>query len=72
MKNILLRFLFLQASLATSLISTARDLLQYVDPEVGTAHSRWFYYTPAAVPRAWPSWRHLPTATTVTPAAGKQ
>lgn len=26
------------------------DVLQYVDPNIGTAHSRWFFYTPAAVP----------------------
>jgi len=26
------------------------SLLQYVDPQIGTAHSRWFFYTPAAVP----------------------
>ncbi|WP_335965078.1 GH92 family glycosyl hydrolase [Galbibacter sp. PAP.153] len=25
-------------------------LLSYVDPNIGTAHSRWFFYTPAAVP----------------------
>lgn len=24
--------------------------LQYVNPNIGTAHSRWFFYTPAAVP----------------------
>lgn len=27
-----------------------RALLDYVDPNIGTAHSRWFFYTPAAVP----------------------
>jgi len=27
-----------------------QDLLKYVDPDIGTAHSRWFFYTPAAVP----------------------
>lgn len=27
-----------------------QDLLKYVNPNVGTAHSRWFFYTPAAVP----------------------
>jgi predicted alpha-1,2-mannosidase len=27
-----------------------RELLAYVDPNIGTAHSRWFFYTPAAVP----------------------
>lgn len=26
------------------------SLTQYVDPNIGTAHSRWFFYTPAAVP----------------------
>lgn len=28
----------------------AQDILKYVDPDIGTAHSRWFFYTPAAVP----------------------
>jgi len=26
------------------------NLLAYVDPRIGTAHSRWFFFTPAAVP----------------------
>ena len=26
------------------------DLTKYVDPNIGTAHSRWFFYTPAALP----------------------
>lgn len=26
------------------------DLLKFVDPKIGTAHSRWFYFTPGAVP----------------------
>ncbi|MES2809557.1 MAG: GH92 family glycosyl hydrolase [Bacteroidota bacterium] len=30
--------------------SQAQDVLQCVDPNIGTAHSRWFFYTPAAVP----------------------
>lgn len=30
--------------------SFAQDLLKYVNPNIGTAHSRWFFYTPAAVP----------------------
>ncbi|PPK86038.1 putative alpha-1,2-mannosidase [Neolewinella xylanilytica] len=30
--------------------SRAQRLLQYVNPDIGTAHSRWFFYTPAAVP----------------------
>jgi predicted alpha-1,2-mannosidase len=28
----------------------SQDLLSYVNPNIGTAHSRWFFYTPAAVP----------------------
>lgn len=28
----------------------AQDYTQFVDPNIGTAHSRWFFYTPAAVP----------------------
>jgi predicted alpha-1,2-mannosidase len=28
----------------------AQDVLRYVNPNIGTAHSRWFFYTPAAVP----------------------
>lgn len=27
-----------------------KSLLEYVNPNIGTAHSRWFFYTPAAVP----------------------
>ena len=26
------------------------NVLKYVNPNIGTAHSRWFFYTPAAVP----------------------
>ncbi|MCS3799347.1 GH92 family glycosyl hydrolase [Niastella sp. OAS944] len=29
---------------------TATSLCQYVDPNIGTAHCRWFHYTPGAVP----------------------
>jgi predicted alpha-1,2-mannosidase len=28
----------------------SQDVLQYVKPNIGTAHSRWFFYTPAALP----------------------
>ncbi|MEO8110756.1 MAG: GH92 family glycosyl hydrolase [Ginsengibacter sp.] len=28
----------------------AQDVLSYVNPNIGTAHSRWFFYTPAALP----------------------
>jgi predicted alpha-1,2-mannosidase len=41
------------ALLAVSLASCGvqrEGVLKYVDPNIGTAHSRWFFYTPAAVP----------------------
>ncbi|MFL5744117.1 MAG: hypothetical protein ACJ751_05595 [Niastella sp.] len=28
----------------------ATSLTQFVDPNIGTAHCRWFHYTPGAVP----------------------
>ncbi|MBL4677126.1 MAG: GH92 family glycosyl hydrolase [Mucilaginibacter sp.] len=38
-------------ALALASCSTKREsVLRYVDPNIGTAHSRWFFYTPAAVP----------------------
>ena len=43
----------LAAFLLLSIITTAHaqeDYTQWVDPNIGTAHSRWFFYTPAAVP----------------------
>ena len=49
----MMRYLALSLLALTSLWMgecRAQDLLQYVDPEIGTAHSRWFFYTPAAVP----------------------
>lgn len=30
--------------------STEESLVFYVDPTIGTAHSRWFFFTPASVP----------------------
>ncbi len=34
----------------TECLAQQTTALNYVDPNIGTAHSRWFYYTPAAVP----------------------
>lgn len=34
----------------TFLWAQSDSVLRYVDPNIGTAHSRWFFYTPAAVP----------------------
>ncbi|GAA3980776.1 hypothetical protein GCM10022246_36140 [Pedobacter ginsengiterrae] len=45
-KSIFLLLFFL----VTAVTSIAQDLLKYVNPNIGTAHSRWFFYTPAAVP----------------------
>ena len=33
-----------------SLIAQTKDYTQYVDPNIGTAHCRWFHYTPGAIP----------------------
>jgi predicted alpha-1,2-mannosidase len=45
-KSVLIILFLFVSSLATF----AQDLLKYVNPNIGTAHSRWFFYTPAAVP----------------------
>lgn len=34
----------------TSLKKEPIDLLKYVDPQIGSVHGRWFFYTPAAKP----------------------
>lgn len=43
---------FLSALVVLSLFScdAKNGLSEYVDPFIGTAHSRWFFFTPAAVP----------------------
>lgn len=52
----LLRKLFSGGLIGLSVLTSvfagsARDsVFKYVDPKLGTAHSRWFFYTPAAVP----------------------
>lgn len=53
MKNILtLLFITVVGFTSNSSYSqkTTKKLSDYVDPNIGTAHSRWFFYTPAAVP----------------------
>jgi putative alpha-1,2-mannosidase len=39
---------FLLTQVSTSAI--AQNLSRYVDPRIGSANSRWFFFTPAAVP----------------------
>lgn len=48
--KILKSIAFATAALLTLGNVKAQSLLKYVDPDIGTAHSRWFFYTPAAVP----------------------
>lgn len=47
MKNIVTVFLLIAVA---STVQAQEDYTQYVDPNIGTAHSRWFFYTPSAVP----------------------
>ncbi|GAB3926068.1 GH92 family glycosyl hydrolase [Mucilaginibacter myungsuensis] len=55
MKSLLKRYLQV-AVIATgvcapvALSAQTKDLTQYVDPLIGTAHSRWFFFTPGAAP----------------------
>lgn len=50
MKRMLSVFAFIVLIPVVSLQAQNKSLLEYVDPNIGTAHSRWFFYTPAAVP----------------------
>lgn len=53
MKKILIVGLSLFVGLASMTVSsqkTNKKLSDYVDPNIGTAHSRWFFYTPGATP----------------------
>lgn len=36
--------------LANSISAQTKDYTQYIDPNIGTAHCRWFHYTPGAMP----------------------
>lgn len=40
----------LAAAALVSCSTPKESLTDYVDPRIGTAHSRWFFFTPAAVP----------------------
>ncbi|WP_231426919.1 GH92 family glycosyl hydrolase [Pedobacter sp. Leaf250] len=50
MKSANKSFLVLMLLLFVVPCAYAQDLLKFVNPNIGTAHSRWFFYTPAAVP----------------------
>jgi predicted alpha-1,2-mannosidase len=47
MKNMVSVFLLVAAA---TVANAQEDYTKLVDPNIGTAHSRWFFYTPAAVP----------------------
>jgi predicted alpha-1,2-mannosidase len=49
MKTKIKFLVFVMSGLFLPSALNAQDLLKYVDPNIGTAHSRWFFYTPAAV-----------------------
>lgn len=49
MRNLPLFLIALLPPLASP-VRGAGDPLAHVDPKIGTAHSRWFFHTPAAVP----------------------
>ncbi len=42
--------LVIAVCIAVSCDAAGQQPIAYVDPNIGTAHSRWFFYTPAAVP----------------------
>lgn len=44
------RSIFIFLLVCLSACSSKENLVRYVDPNIGTAHSRWFFYTPAALP----------------------
>lgn len=44
------QIVFLLLILLFTSCSNESDLVKYVNPNIGTAHSRWFFYTPAALP----------------------
>lgn len=43
-------FIVILAALLPVCVAAQENFLKYVNPDIGTAHSRWFFYTPAAVP----------------------
>ena len=51
-KSLILPWLILILAISPSKLTaqTKESLLQYVDPNIGTAHCRWFHYAPGAYP----------------------
>lgn len=42
--------LFLLSSMLLSCAGSSKSPLEWVDPQIGATHCRWFFYTPAALP----------------------
>jgi len=49
-KVLILALLPLLLSCQLELDTEAFDAVQYVDPQIGSVHGRWFFYTPASLP----------------------
>ena len=49
MKKHLHKLILFSATACLSACTAQEPLTDYVDPRIGTAHSRWFFFTPAAV-----------------------
>lgn len=50
-RSLLFHLFFLAVfSSVNGLTAQTKDYTQYVDPNIGTAHCRWFHYTPGAAP----------------------
>src|SRR5210317_1456365 len=43
-------FLFFLVIIACNSETKQEDFTDYVDPQIGSVHGRWFFYTPASVP----------------------
>ena len=50
MHKLLKALYFTLIALSLCACNGKEDLTSYVDPRIGTAHSRWFFFTPSAVP----------------------
>ena len=48
--GLLFALVLLFASCEKQLPEESYDAFQYVDPQIGSVHGRWFFYTPAALP----------------------
>lgn len=50
MKTAILIFVFIGIMVSCAKKPQSFDLTRYVDPQIGSVHGRWFFYTPASLP----------------------